>query len=316
MSSFGLLIDPVFCRHKTGPGHPERPERIETLLRAFEQAGLTQQATRIEPTEIDENLLRRVHEPAYIRRLSEACATGRDWIDTPDSRICPESEWVARLAAGGVVEAARRVGRGELRRVFCAVRPPGHHAERDVSMGFCLYSNVALAAEALRAECGVGRLAIVDWDVHHGNGTQHIFEQDPDVLFVSLHGHPDALYPGTGYAHERGRGRGEGATLNVPLEPGTGDGAYRRAFEAQVRPVIERFGPEVVLISCGFDAHKDDPLGILELADETFAWLTDQVLALADRCAQGRIVSVLEGGYDLRTLARCATAHARQLARA
>ena len=181
-------------------------------------------------------------------------------------------------------------------------------------MGFCLYNNVALAAEALRAECGASRLAIVDWDVHHGNGTQHIFEDDPDVLFVSLHGHPDALYPGTGYAHERGRGRGEGATLNVPLEPGTGDAAYRRAFEAQVQPVIERFGPEVVLISCGFDAHKDDPLGILELTDATFAWLTDQILALADRCAQGKTVSVLEGGYDLSVLGRCATTHGRLLA--
>ncbi len=314
MSQFGLLIDPVFARHETGPGHPERPARIETLLRAFEQVGLLEKAVRIDPVEIDESLLTEVHEAGYVRRLREACAAGRQWIDTPDSRICPESERIARLAAGGVVEAARRVGRGELRRAFCAVRPPGHHAERDRSMGFCLYNNIALAAAALRRECGLRRLAIVDWDVHHGNGTQHIFEQDPDVLFVSLHGHPDALYPGTGYAHERGRGAGEGATLNVPLEPGTDDAAYRSAFVRQVRPAIERFEPEAILISCGFDGHEDDPLGILKLGDATFSWLTGQVLALAEGVAQGRIVSVLEGGYDLGVLCRCGPAHAELLA--
>ncbi|HHH26815.1 MAG TPA: histone deacetylase [Polyangiaceae bacterium] len=297
--------------HDPGPGHPERPQRLHAARTALEDAeGL--EWREAEP--VTREQLVRVHTEVHVDRIESF--RGKTASLDPDTSVSERSVEAACLAAGAGVTAVDEVMAGEERHAFVLARPPGHHAEPQTAMGFCLYNNVALAAEALRIECGVARLAIVDWDVHHGNGTQHIFEDDPDVLFVSLHGHPDALYPGTGYAHERGRGRGEGATLNVPLEPGTGDGAYRRAFEAQVRPVIERFGPEVVLISCGFDAHKDDPLGILELTDETFAWLTNQVLALADRCAQGRIVSVLEGGYDLRTLARCATAHARQLARA
>ncbi len=313
MSDFGLVADPIFMQHDTGPGHPERPARIASLLKGLDEAGLWRRAVRIDPVEIDDDLLCSVHEPAYVRRLRDACRCGRQWIDTPDSRIAPDSEHIARLAAGAVVEAARRVGRGDLRRAFCAVRPPGHHAERDVSMGFCLYNNVALAVEVLRRECGVRRVAILDWDVHHGNGTQHIFEEDPQVLFVSLHGHPDALYPGTGYAHERGRGAGQGTTLNIPFEAGTGDAAYRETFEGQVVPAVRDFRPEVLLISCGFDAHRDDPLGILTLSDATFAWLTERVVALADAVAQGRIVSVLEGGYDLGVLRRCARQHAEHL---
>jgi acetoin utilization deacetylase AcuC-like enzyme len=309
MTPVGIVLDERYRRHQAGPGHPERPARLEAIESGLAEAGLLASCPRIEPRPIDPELVERVHTGEYLQRLRQACQEDRPFIDTPDSGICAESYRIAELAAGGVVEATRRIGTGEIKRAFCAVRPPGHHAEADRSMGFCLLNNVVIATHVLRAEFGLERVLILDWDVHHGNGTQHLFETEPAVLYVSLHGHPDTLYPGTGYESETGRGAGEGFTINVPLLPGTDDAAYREAFEARVIPPIDRFAPELILMSAGFDAHADDPVGNLRLSDEAFAWMTRTVVQLADRHADGRILSVLEGGYDLDVLRRCVTEH-------
>lgn len=315
MGEFGLLFDPRFGRHDPGAAHPERPARMLAVEEGLREAGVLNDAgiVRIEPALITPDEMAWVHTQAYVERLEQACRSGAPYIDTPDSGICGESFQIARFAAGGVLSAARLIARGDLTRAFCAVRPPGHHAERAFSMGFCLLGNVALAAEALKREFGLSRIAIIDFDVHHGNGTQHIFEGDAAVLFVSLHGHPQYLYPGTGFADETGTGEGAGLTLNVPLMPGTADVDYRVAFERDVLPRVQQFAPQFVLISAGFDAHAVDPIGNLSLGDETFAWLTDQIVAIADRSAGGRVLSVLEGGYDLGVLRRCVARHVARL---
>ncbi len=315
MSSMcGLLWDGQFMEHRTGAGHPERPRRLEAIRDGLEERGLFERLVRIEPTPVDREALLHLHTPEYLARLEQACHDGRPYIDAPDSAIGAKSFEVARLAAGGILEAVRRIGRGELRRAFCAVRPPGHHAEADRSMGFCLLANAALAADTYRREFGARRILILDWDVHHGNGTQHLFEADPQVYFISLHGHPDTLYPGTGYAHERGIGAGEGYTLNLPMLPGANDDDYRRAFEEQVLPAARRFRPELLIISAGFDAHFADPLAALSVSDDGFAWMSAQAIALANECCDGRVLSVLEGGYDLAVLRRCVAEHVAGLA--
>ena len=209
---------------------------------------------------------------------------------------------IAALAAGGVLRATEAVVRGEVRNAFCAVRPPGHHAEADRSMGFCLFANAALAAEAAIADHGLERVAVVDFDVHHGNGTQHLLEHRPDVLFVSVHQHPDDCYPGTGYAREVGTGRGVGFTLNVPLPPGGGDAAYAAAFAEQIVPKLDAFAPQLVVVSAGFDAAAADPLAQMKVSTAGFAAMSGALLGVAERHADGRLVSVLEGGYDLAAL--------------
>ncbi len=313
MKPFGILLDERFKRHVTDGGHPERPERIDAVAEALERAGLRASAERIEPELLSEREILTLHTREYLRRLESACARGLPHIDVPDCPICPESCAIARLAAGGVVQAARRIATGEFKRAFRAVRPPGHHAEADRAMGFCLFNNVALAAGVLRDEFETERTLILDWDVHHGNGTQHLFESDPAVFYISLHGHPDTLYPGTGHANERGTGDGEGFTLNVPLLPGASDDTFRAEFSSQVIPAIERYAPQALIISAGFDAHADDPVGNLELSDEIFSWMTLRMLELAERFTEGRVLSVLEGGYDLEVLGRCVAEHVRLL---
>jgi acetoin utilization deacetylase AcuC-like enzyme len=313
MTATGLLLDPRFRRHMTGEGHPEAPQRLAVIQEALEEAGLLETCTRVEPVPASDAVIQYVHTRDYLTRLDAACRQGYPYIDVPDSAICPESYDIAKLAAGGVVEAARRVARGELKRVFCAVRPPGHHAERDRSMGFCLLNNVAIAACVLKIEFKLDRLAVIDFDVHHGNGTQHTFEADPSVLVISLHGHPNYLYPGTGFENELGIGPGHGYTMNIPFLPGAGDDDYREAFAARVMPAVGRFAPQLILICAGFDAHKDDPLGNLRLSDEIFGWMTKAIIELAERHAQGRIVSILEGGYDAGVLSRCVPEHVRLL---
>lgn len=310
MADFGIVFDERFRQHRTGPGHPERPERLDAIGAGLRSTGLLNRAVRIEPTPVDAALLHRLHTAEYIARLQAACRGGAPFIDDPDSAICPESWEIAQLAAGSVVEGARQIAAGRLRRAFCAVRPPGHHAEADRSMGFCLLNNVALAARVLLDDFDFERVAILDWDVHHGNGTQHLFEHEPRVLFVSIHGDPHSLYPGTGFAHERGRDAGASYTLNVPMPPGSDDAAYRGAFERAVGPALHTFAPEVVLISAGFDAHCDDPLGNQALSDQGFADMTRATLDVAEAHAGGRILSVLEGGYDLGVLERCVARHA------
>ena len=313
MSKLGILYDERYKQHITEEDHAERPARLDAIRAAADAHDLIQPSTRIEPVLMTEQQLQRVHSASYLTRLESACRQAWPTIDSPDCPISPESWHVARLAAGGTAKAARLVAEGELRRAFCAIRPPGHHAEIDCAAGFCLFNNVALAARMLQDAHGYERILILDFDVHHGNGTQHIFEYDPSVLYVSLHGHPLHLYPHTGYEEETGEGPGRGYTINIPLMPDTDDDAYRAAFSQRIVPEIERYAPQFFLISSGFDAHMDDPLGNLGLTDGAFAWITETLVTLADRLAGGRLVSVLEGGYNLGVLERCVGEHLRIL---
>jgi acetoin utilization deacetylase AcuC-like enzyme len=307
----GLVLDPVFEEHDTGSGHPERAARLARIREVLNERGLTGKCTRIPIAQAKDAALFRVHDAHHVRRVEDACAAGERLIDSMDTAIGTDSARIARFAAGSLVNLCFEVAAERLDGGLAIVRPPGHHAERDLAMGFCLFNNVAIAAAALRAECDVARVLIVDWDVHHGNGTQHIFEEDPTVFFYSSHQMP--LYPGTGYAAERGRGRGTGATLNVPLRPGDGDDRFLSALTGALVPAMEAYRPEFVLVSAGFDAHRADPLGGLQVSTEAFAEATRIVQGIADRFASGRIVSTLEGGYDLEALAASTAIHLEAL---
>jgi acetoin utilization deacetylase AcuC-like enzyme len=311
MRRIGLVLDPVFEEHDTGRGHPECAARLARISEVFEGRGLIGRCVRVPVVAATDTMLLRVHDALHLRRVEFACASHERFIDSMDTAIGVASAKVARLAAGSLVALCREVAATRLEGGFAAVRPPGHHAERDLAMGFCLFNNVAIAAADLRHDGGVGRVAIVDWDVHHGNGTQHIFEDDPTVFYYSSHQMP--LYPGTGYARERGSGAGVGATLNVPLRPGDGDARFLAGLTDALVPAMEDFRPEFVLVSAGFDAHRADPLGGLSVSTEAFAEATRIVRGIADRFASGRIVSVLEGGYDLDALALSAAMHLESL---
>jgi len=303
----GLVSDPCFEDHDTGPGHPERPERLRRIRTAILEAGLAQRCRAVELRSADDALLAAVHDEAHVRRVDEACAAGERLIDAMDTAICPESARIARLAAGSLASLCGQVARRELSRGFAAIRPPGHHAERDLAMGFCLFNNVAVAARHLQAAHGAERVAIIDWDVHHGNGTQHIFDEDGSVFFASIHQWP--LYPGTGDRSETGIGDGAGATLNCPLAPGSGDEAFLSALRDEIAPAVTRFAPDFILVSAGFDAHRADPLANLEVSTAAYAEATRAVIDLAERCCGGRLVSVLEGGYDLDALSASVVEH-------
>lgn len=313
MARTGLVQDARFQEHKTGPDHPERPERLAAIASRLASDGLSDACVSVEPATVDMAHVERVHQADYLRRLEEACRSGAAYIDVPDSAVCPASFDIAQLAVGSVLHAVDRVMAGELDNAFCAVRPPGHHAERHLSMGFCLFNNIAIAARYLLDHHGLSRVLIVDFDVHHGNGTQHLFEADPHVLFISLHGHPGIVYPGTGYAHERGVGEGVGFTINLPMLPPSSDDEWQQAFDKTVLPEAAKFAPEFVLISAGFDAHRRDPLAPLELETPVFGWMTDQLVQLASAHASGRLVSLLEGGYDLEALAASCSLHLSRL---
>lgn len=313
MRRTGLAQDPRFQEHLTGTNHPEHPARLAAIADALAERGLTQACHAITPRMIDVETLGQVHEPEYVARVAEACRSGATHIDVPDSAICPKSFDVARLAVGTAIEAVDRVMDGTIDNAFCAVRPPGHHAERNLSMGFCLFNNIVLAAQHLRRHHRLERVLVVDWDVHHGNGTQHLLEDDPSVLVVSLHGHPGIVYPGTGFADERGTGPGEGFTINIPMMPPSSTAVWQRAFDEIVVPAADDFAPEFVLISAGFDAHRLDPLAALELDTEDFVWMTDRLLDVSERHCGGRLVSLLEGGYHLGALGESVATHVERL---
>ena len=300
-----LIYSDRFVEHDTGPGHPERPERLQAIVGRLRDTGLWQRLEHPTFGPAEAAWIERVHAKGYIRRLRVACQQGRLFIDEPDSAICPASSSIAELAVGGMVAAVDAVMTGRADNAFCALRPPGHHAEHDRSMGFCLFNNIAIAAEHLLHQHGLERVAIVDFDVHHGNGTQHTFEARDDVLFVSIHEDPRCQYPGTGYAHEQGVGRGEGFTLNVPLPSLSGDDDYRHAFETQVIPAVDAFEPQCLLVSAGYDPHELDPLGHQRVSDAGFASMAGQLLAAAARLCQGRLLVTLEGVYHLDAQARC-----------
>ncbi len=307
----GLVLDPLFERHDTGPGHPEHAGRLRRVREALTDSGLADRCTRVEPRRASDVDLERAHDRAYIAAVERACAAGERQLDSMDTSVCPESAEIARHAAGALCGLCDAVATGELSRGFAAVRPPGHHAEADLAMGFCLFNNVVIAARRLQAEHGIERVFVLDWDVHHGNGTQHILEDDPSVFYASLHQWP--LYPGTGAANERGVGAGEGATLNCPLPPGTGSEGFLQAIRETVLPAARDFRPGFVLVSAGFDAHEADPLASLQVQTEAYGEATDLLLGLADDVCGGKFASVLEGGYDLDALAATTRLHLERL---
>ena len=302
-----LYSHPAFLAHDPGPHHPERPERLRAIHAALEREAF-QALERREAPRAGKAQIARVHGARYIDWVLEQIPKeGWAGLDA-DTIVSPGSGEAALRAAGAVCAAVDAVVQGEARNAFCAVRPPGHHAEPEHAMGFCLFNNVAIGAAHARAVHGLQRVAVVDFDVHHGNGTQAAFEADPDYFYASTHQWP--LYPGTGQAHERGIANN---IVNVPLAPFSGSAEFRAAVERQVLPALDAFKPELVLISAGFDAHLRDPLASLNLVEEDYAWVTRKLCELAERHAKSRIVSSLEGGYDLRALANSVAAHVNAL---
>ena len=292
------------AEHAPGVGHPERPERLAAVLAALDDSDLS--LDRRAATEAQIVDLERVHPAEYVARILDASpVTGLAQLDA-DTILSPGSVRAARLAAGAVIDAVNAVAGGETARAFAAVRPPGHHAEPDRAMGFCLFSSVAVAARVAQS-LGMPRVAVVDFDVHHGNGTQAAFESDPSLFFASIHQVP--LYPGTGAAHETGVGN----VVNAPVEPHAARESWRGTFAGGLMPALDAFAPDLILISAGFDAHRRDPLAHQSLEAEDFAWATRAVLEVARRRCGGKVVSSLEGGYDLEGLGRSAAAHVRAL---
>ncbi len=299
----GIVEDPRYRAHECPAGHPERPERMAAVGEAV--AARRDRLVAVPARSAEDEELLGVHGPAHLEAIAAAVRAAPGHLD-PDTYVSPRSLEVARLAAGASVDLARAVARGELQSGLAAVRPPGHHAEASRPMGFCLFNNVAIAAKALQAREQVERILILDWDVHHGNGTQHSFESDPSVLYFSTHQFP--YYPGTGAATEIGRGAGEGATVNVPLPAGCGDAEYVGCFQRILVPVARAFRPEIILVSCGFDAHADDPLASMQVSGAGFAAMATLVRALADELCGGRVACVLEGGYAVSGLRAGASA--------
>jgi acetoin utilization deacetylase AcuC-like enzyme len=305
-----LYSDPRFLDHNTGRGHPERPERLKQISALLDSTGLTKRCVRPSWQPATLERIERVHEGSYVKSVAELAARGGGRPD-PDTVVGSDSFDVARLAAGAAGDAVDRVLAGEDRTALCLVRPPGHHALPDRAMGFCLFNNIAVAARAAIDEHGLDRVLIVDWDVHHGNGTQDIFYADGRVGFLSIHRWP--FYPGTGAADETGTGAGLGATNNLPIAFGTPRDAYRDKFRQELEHFADRIKPQLVLVSAGFDSHREDPIGSLGLEVEDFTDLTRCVLEVANVHAGGRVVSLLEGGYHPTRLAECVAVHLESL---
>jgi acetoin utilization deacetylase AcuC-like enzyme len=302
-----LFTHAACLEHDPGDFHPECPERLESILRALDRDSF-RDLERIDAPRASEAQLMLAHPHAHVAQIFDRIPkTGRLLIDG-DTNVSRGSGEAALRAAGAVVAAVDAVIGGRAKNAFCAVRPPGHHAEPSTAMGFCLFNNVAIGALHARAAHGLRRVAVVDFDVHHGNGTQRMFERDPDLFFASTHQWP--LYPGTGAEEEHGVADN---IVNVPLRPHSDGAIYRAAFERRVIPALDRFAPEVILISAGFDAHRRDPLAALNLEEDDYAWITSAIATIARRHAKGRIVSTLEGGYDLQALAASSAAHVNAL---
>ncbi len=301
-----LFSHPACAEHDTGPGHPERPSRLAAVLEALAEPEFGGLVRRDAPR-ADREMIERIHPAWFVDRVLAAIPeTGLGHIDG-DTQVSPGSEEAAFRAAGAVVAAVDAVMAGEGDNAFCAVRPPGHHAEPDRAMGFCLFNNVAVGAAHAREAHGLARAAVVDFDVHHGNGTEAAFDRDGSYFYASTHQMP--LYPGTGHSTDRGVGN----IVNAPLPPRAGSDQFRQAMTDTVLPALDSFRPEFVFISAGFDAHHADPLALLELHDDDYEWATAEILSVARSHAGGRVVSSLEGGYDLAALAKCSAAHVRAL---
>jgi acetoin utilization deacetylase AcuC-like enzyme len=301
-----LYTHPACLDHDTGPGHPECSDRLRAVIGALEAEEFALLERRLAPRATLDQIAA-VHDRRYVEAVLEAIPTEGYVLLDGDTTASPGSGEAALRAAGALVAAIDAVINGEAANAFCAIRPPGHHAESDQAMGFCLFNNVAIGAAHARQAHGLERVAVIDFDVHHGNGTQHMFEQDPGLFYASTHQWP--LYPGTGAPEEQGCGN----IVNAPLPPGAGSAEFLEAMSERVLPALDQFQPDLVIISAGFDAHAADPLAMLELVEADYAWVTKALAELAGTHCGGRVVSALEGGYDLAALARSAAAHVRSL---
>ena len=313
MKKTGFLYDERYLLHDTGLNHPEKPERLKAIYRGIEDAGLLSKLTLFQAEPADMKWIETIHSKEYIDRFETSCRSGITVFDYPDNQMCAKTFETAVLAVGGVIKAAQKVISGDLDNVFCAVRPPGHHAEHGSAMGFCYFNNIAIAARYLQMECHIKRIAIVDIDVHHGNGTQHAFEEDPEIFYYSIHQHPTFAFPGTGRAFESGNGPGTGATRNYPVLPGYGDNEYHGLIQRDFLPVLEHFSPEIILVSTGFDAHVDDDMSDITLSTQGYSRLMERIVALAELYADGKVISVLEGGYCIERLPELAANHVKIL---
>jgi len=305
----GLVYDPAYLQHRTGR-HPENADRLRKIIEALEDdPALWDSLVKISPRPVEDQDITRCHSSRLIDHLHNLCESGESFVDM-DTVICPDSYEVSRLAAGAVVASVDAVMTGQVGSAFALVRPPGHHATPGSAMGFCLFNNAAIGARYAQARYGVERVAIIDWDVHHGNGTQDIFYRDASVFYFSTHQYP--YYPGTGSLEERGEGEGEGFNLNIPLGAGTEARLHRQVFVQGLDIIEEKLPPDLVIVSAGFDSRRDDPLGGLMLEDSDFRDMTRQVLEMADKHS-ARVVSVLEGGYNLSTLGQTVKTHIEAL---
>lgn len=309
MKKTGYLHDLRYMLHDTGPYHPEMAERLAAIHKGIEDGGLLPHLKEVSAVPADMSRILSVHAEKYVRRFEELSLSGHKTFDYSDNQMCRDTFEVAKLAVGGVLEMARLVMTGDIDNGFCAVRPPGHHAEVSAAMGFCYFNNVAICARYLQQEWKIKRVAVIDFDVHHGNGTQHIFEDDNTVFYYSIHQHPSFAFPGTGRDFEDGIKTGKGFTKNSPVLPGQGDEEYRHLIKNDLLPAMDFFQPEFVIVSAGFDAHEDDDLADMKLSTDCFSWIMRQIVAIAATYSQGRLVSVLEGGYALERLPELAYNH-------
>lgn len=301
-----LIYDPEYLKHDTGLHHPENAHRLKAILKTIDGSDIANRLERVKPTLARREDLTRCHHEEMVDHLKTLCENGERFVD-PDTRISRESYDVALLAAGGAITAVDEAMKQDGGRAFCLIRPPGRHATIDRAMGFCLFNNVAIAARYAQAKYGVERVLIMDWDVHHGNGTQDIFWSDPTVFYFSTHQYP--FYPGTGSASERGAGKGEGSTLNIPLKAGTSGRDHRESFVSALHLIEEKFHPDLVIVSAGFDSRRGDLLGGLMLEDSDFAEMTKELLRIAEKHASGRLIGLLEGGYNLDLLGGSVKSH-------
>lgn len=306
-----LITSEKFKDHITGPGFPESPERLDAIINHLELSGLIKELDVVEPIRKDKNFCKLVHDDEYITRVRQACELGAPIVDTGDNPISKNSYDTALLAVGGITEAVDRIFTGKANNAMALLRPPGHHAEKGMAMGFCLFNNVAIAARYAQQNYEVEKVAIIDFDVHHGNGTQHIFESDPTVMYVSLHQYP--FYPGSGSADEIGSGDAKGTTINYPLKAGVGDEEFIDIFNDSLSDKVLKYNPDLIIVSAGFDAHMDDPIGGLRVTTEGYHNMSKTITKIAGEVCGGKIISSLEGGYNLKALAESVAAHLKAL---
>ena len=304
MAKTAYLFDTIYLEHDTGPFHPECPERLSAINAKLKKTDFYNELIRVSAASPDMKYIEMAHTRDYISSTRRDIERGVESLDGGDTIVCTRSYKVALMAVGGCLKTGDVIMKGDAQRAFCAVRPPGHHAERNYAGGFCIFNNIAITAKYLQARHGLERIAIIDWDVHHGNGTQHIFESDESVLYISLHQYP--FYPGSGSEYEKGKDLGQGFTMNFPMRSGSTDRDYLSIFQKSISPALDKFRPDIILVSAGFDAHQADQLSSVRLTSGVYREFTRILAEAADRNCEGRVMAVLEGGYNLDALSNSA----------